>query len=67
MTKEEFFDWKSDHRTKQVLHDLNNRRIEILLELGASAGYAPIEDARRAGAIRQIDDIIEMTFEEPQE
>lgn len=62
--QEEFNDWKASPITKQFFTSIANRIYSIQVDLGTQAGYAPIEDARKAGAIQALSDILDTEYED---
>ncbi len=62
--QEEFKDWKASPITKQFFTSIANRVYDIQVDLGTKAGFEPIEDARKAGAIQALSDILDTEYED---
>lgn len=65
MNQSDFIDWKSNPVTKAFFNTVHNRIESLKDELGYQAGYSPIHDGRRAGAIQALRDVLDTDwFEE---
>ena len=64
MTEQDFKDWRASPATKLVFNTIVNRILEIQDNLGRTAGYNSVDDARQAGAIQAYKDLLEIDFEE---
>ena len=64
---EEFRDWKSNSITRAVVSEFATRIKVLTEELVSGAGYNPIDDATRAGAIKAYLDIVNITFADIEE
>lgn len=63
MDQDEFNDWKASPITKQFFTSIANRIYDLQVDLGTKAGFEPVEDARKAGAIMALTDILNIEFE----
>lgn len=64
MTRKDFIDWKSNPITKAVFVQIRNNIQGLQEELGESAGVDTYLDAKKVGAIRAYNDVLELDFDE---
>lgn len=67
MTKQEFLDWRRSEATQIIFDELEKRVYGMQQELGANAGIDPLQDRTKVGAIRALQDILEITAEDVSE
>lgn len=64
MTREEFIEWKSDPRTKEVMKWINKECYDIAQVTARAAGLDSIQDRYSAGIIRGLEKVLEIEFDE---
>lgn len=64
MTKDDFLEWKSDPRTKEVMKAVEAACFNIAQELARKAGLDDKQDRYEAGVIRGMERILEIDYEE---
>ena len=67
MTKDEFLDWKTDPRTKEIFVSIERECYENAKLLAQVAGLNPLQDRFQVGYIKGMEAMLDIKYEETSE
>ncbi len=67
MTRDEFNDWKTDPRTKEIFIVIQRQCYDIARTLAESAGMNQLHDRFNVGYIKGMEAMLDISFEETTE